>query len=394
VIRVLHAFKGYIPELIGGIPEVISILSKLMCPEIESRVITCSNGRRQHALVNGIVVEKIPSFGQLMSMPLSPMFPVALIGAARGVDVVAVHQPFPLNDIGIALGLPDHVALVVHWHSDIHGRRAIMPFLAPLIRHTLRRADAIIVSDPSMISTSRFLVVQAGKCSVIPFGTDVAYWQELDERQCAEVERLRQAYPRLVAATGRLVSYKGFAILIRALKHVEATVVLVGEGPLKTRLERLAKRLGVAERLLLRGAVTRDQLKVYLRAARVFAFPSITPAETFGIAQIEAMAAGLPIVNTALSTGVPKVSRDGMEAITVAPSDPIELAAAIQRLLDDSLLAERLGQAGLMRAQAKYGQDSFVSRVKRVYLETQARRSRLLQQNCVAPTLQRTSRPF
>jgi rhamnosyl/mannosyltransferase len=150
--------------------------------------------------------------------------------------------------------------------------------------------------------------------------------------------------------------------------------VLVGEGPLKTTLERLAKRLGVAERLLLRGPMPRDQLKIYLRAARVFAFPSITPAETFGIAQIEAMAAGLPIVNTALSTGVPKVARDGIEAITVAPSNPAALATAIRRLLDDTLLAKRLGQAGLMRAQAKYGQDTFISRVKRVYIDARAGR--------------------
>jgi glycosyltransferase involved in cell wall biosynthesis len=375
VMRVLHAFKGYIPDLIGGIPEVISILSSSMGPDIESRVIVCGRtARRQHVKVNGIAVEKVPSFGELMSMPLAPMFPVSLTRAMREVDVVAVHLPFPLNDIGIALGLPDHVALVVHWHSDIHGRRAIVPLVAPFIRHTLRRADAIIVSDISMVSNSRFLVLQTKKCSVIPFGTNVAYWQDLDERQRAEVERLRQAYPRLVAATGRLVSYKGFETLVRALQEVDATVVLVGEGPMKTTLERLAKRLGVAERLLLRGPMPRDQLKIYLRAARVFAFPSITPAETFGIAQIEAMAAGLPIVNTALSTGVPKVARDGIEAITVAPSDPAALATAIRRLLDDTLLAKRLGQAGLMRAQAKYGQDTFVSRVKRVYIDARAGR--------------------
>jgi glycosyltransferase involved in cell wall biosynthesis len=64
-----------------------------------------------------------------------------------------------------------------------------------------------------------------------------------------------------------------------------------------------------------------------------------------------------------------------VEAITVAPSDPAALAAAIRQLLDDRLLARRLGQAGSMRVRAEYGQDSFVSRIKRVYLEAQAGRS-------------------
>jgi glycosyltransferase involved in cell wall biosynthesis len=365
------------PELTGGIPEVISLLSSSMGPDIESRVIVCRRGGRGHHLnMDGIAVEQVASWGQLLSMPLAPMFPLALKRAAQNVDLVVAHLPFPLNDVGIALGLPDRVALIIHWHSDILGRRAAMPFVAPLIRHTLRRADSIVVSDASMISNSRFLGPLAGKCSIVPFGTDVDYWERLDDREQAEVEHLRQAHPRLVVATGRLVPYKGFSTLIRALRDVDATLVIIGEGQLKSSLGRLAKRLGVAERVLLKGFMPRDQLKIHLRAARVFAFPSISPAETFGIAQIEAMAAGLPIVNTALPTGVAKVARHGEEAITVPPNDPGALAGAIRQLLGDAALAHRLGQAGSMRARAVYGQDDFVSSMKRVYLEAQAGRRR------------------
>jgi len=151
-------------------------------------------------------------------------------------------------------------------------------------------------------------------------------------------------------------------------------VVIIGEGPLKSTLARLAKRLGVAERVQLKGFMPRDQLKIHLRAARLFAFPSVTSAETFGIAQIEAMAAGVPIVNTALDTGVPKVARHGVEAITVPVGDAPALAAAIRRLLDDAALANRLGLAGSVRAQAEYGQERFVASVRRVYLDAYERR--------------------
>jgi rhamnosyl/mannosyltransferase len=145
--------------------------------------------------------------------------------------------------------------------------------------------------------------------------------------------------------------------------------MIIGEGPLKFKLEHLAQRLGVASRLVLTGLLPRDQLKVHLRAARVFAFPSIGTQETFGIAQIEAMAAGLPIVNTALTTGVPNVARHGTEAITLPPNDPAALSSAIGHLLDDGTLASRLGQAGWLRARTEFGWPKFVSRMQRVYVE-------------------------
>jgi len=375
VTRVLHAYKAYMPEVTGGIPEVISLLSGAMSPEIESRVIVCHRGKsRRSQSADGPAVERVGSWGDLLSMPLAPTFPLALKRAARAADVVVAHLPFPLNDLGIALRLPDRVALVVHWHSDILGRRAVMPFVAPLVRHTLRRAQSIVVSDASMICNSPFLEPRAGKCLVVPFGTDVGYWQRLDDDQDVEVERLRRTHPRLVVATGRLVPYKGFATLIEALSHVDATAVIIGEGPLKSKLAQLARRLGVAERVLLKGFMPRDQLKVHLRAARLFAFPSVTSAETFGIAQIEAMAAGVPIVNTALETGVPKVARHDIEAITVPAGDAPALATAIRQLLDDTVLANRLGVAGSARAQAEYGQERFVASMRKVYLDACARR--------------------
>src|SRR5208282_2902990 len=318
-----------------------------------------SRGWGRRYTFDAIPVEAVFSFGTLLSTPIAPSFPFVLARRLRQAALVALHHPFPLNDIGVALGLPRETALVVHWHGEIVRQRSLTGLVAPFIRRTLARAQRIIVSHPALIGASSFLAAYGEKCEVVPFGVDVPYWAELDGAQRRRVEDLRFRYPRLVLATGRLVPYKGFDVLIEALRRIDATAIIVGEGPLRNDLLRLAQQRGVADRLILAGRLSRDDLKAHLHAAQLYAFPSVSAAEAFGIVQIEAMAAGLPIVNTDLPTGVPHVARHGLEALTVPSNDPAALAAAIVQLLDDPTLAQRLGAAGRRRATAEYDLQNF-----------------------------------
>jgi len=369
-LRVLHAYKVFPPDIVGGITEVIAYIAEGMAPRHESSLLVArSRGWGRRYTFGTIPVEALFSFGTLLSTPIAPSFPFVLARRSRQAALVALHQPFPLNDIGVALGLPSETALVVHWHGEIVGQRSLTGLVAPFIRRTLARAQRIIVSQPALVSESPFLAAHGEKCAIIPYGIDVSYWTELDGAQRRRVDELRSRYPRLVMATGRLVPYKGFDVLIEALRHVDATAIIVGEGPLRDDLLRMAQQRGVAERVILAGMLSRDDLKVHLHAAQLFAFPSVSAAEAFGIVQIEAMAVGLSIVNTDLPTGVPHVARHGLEALTVSPNDPAVLAAAIAQLLADRPLAQRLGAAGRRRATTDYALQSFVQRIEEVYDE-------------------------
>jgi glycosyltransferase involved in cell wall biosynthesis len=95
--------------------------------------------------------------------------------------------------------------------------------------------------------------------------------------------------------------------------------------------------------------------------------PSTTAAETFGIVQLEAMACAKPVINTALPTGVPEVSRDGVTGFTVAPGDVGALADAVARLWDDPALVVRLGRRARARVEQRYAQEAVTDRLEQLY---------------------------
>jgi rhamnosyl/mannosyltransferase len=212
------------------------------------------------------------------------------------------------------------------------------------------------------------------------------FWGALGGDDRVEAEQLASLHPRLVLAVGRLVPYKGFDMLLEALTRIDASALIVGAGSQWGRLRRLAERRGLGERVVFTGAVPRERLRILLHAAKVFAFPSLTSAETFGIVQLEAMSAGLPIVNTSLPTGVPTVARHGLEALTVPPGDPAKLAEAIGQLLDAPDLAKNLGLAGRQRAVAEFDQRLFIDRMHELYAQSMvSRRSRARSSNGAVP---------
>lgn len=368
--RILHAYKVYLPDVYGGIPSVIAMLARLPRPGFDTEVLVArERGVARKYEFEGAGVEAVGSIGMLMSMPLAPMYPLRLARRAKDFDIIIHHAPFPLMDMGIML-MPKSCPIVIHWHAEVIGRPALMKILAPLFRRSLKRADKIIVSHGAIVENSPFLREFAEKCIVVPYGCDLAYWSDLSAVQREAVDRLQQQHPRLVVAIGRLVSYKGYEVFLRAIRDVDAEAIVIGDGPLKADLTDLATQLGILDRVRFLGVLPPDEVKQYLHAAKVLAFPSVTEAEAFGLVQLEAMAAGKPVVNTDLPTAVPYVARDGKEGFTVPPNDPAAFALSLRRLLDQPDLAARLGEAGKERVHSEFSQSLFLSRIQTVYNET------------------------
>ncbi len=367
-LRILHAYKVYWPDADGGIPSIMFCLAQNTDREISHSILSARlYGLRRKYAADGVPVEAVTSLGSMYSMPLAPGYFSAFFRSVRGTGIVVHHAPFPLTDAAMLLGLPADVAVIVYWHADIVGHPLFKRLVNPILRRALARADKIVVSGPAMIESSDLLKPFAAKCEVLPYGVDLDYWRTLEADDVATVEQIKQQYPRHIVAVGRLVGYKGFDVLVRAMRDVDANATIVGEGPLHDELSRLATELGVSTRVHFAGRLERRDIKRLFHSAQIFAFPSVNDAEAFGIVQIEAMSTGLPVVNTQLRTTVPWVARHDQEALTVQPNDPDAFAQALNALLDQPALAQRLGAAAYARATNEFDQDVFRTRMTAVY---------------------------
>ncbi|WP_448043326.1 glycosyltransferase [Bradyrhizobium liaoningense] len=365
---VLHIFKIYYPDLFGGTLTVIRDICASLKGAFASTVLVCSQspGKRE-IVVNDVPVERVRSFGNLLSLPAAPTYPWRLWRKIAEHDLLALHAPFPLADLVFAFGFGRKRPLVVHWHADIVTHAGLRWLVEPLMRRTLRRAKAIIVSDRVLVDNTPLLREFEDKCRVVPFGIDTSGydWPKIEPHHVND-------RGRLVLACGRLVPYKGFDVLIRAAAAHNFEVWIIGEGIERPRLEQLIRELGLGERVRLLGSVNDYERVKLMCLADVFVMPSVTNAETFGLVQLEAMAAGRPVVNTALDTAVPRVARHGVEAITVPPGDVEKLGEAIDTLVRDPERRRRMGLAARTRALTRYSATAFKQGMETVYRDAAA----------------------
>src|ERR1700733_15918974 len=361
-LRVLQVGKFYPPHM-GGIETHLQALCGALRNHADVRVIVSSDDRNTvEDLVDSVPVARLGTLLTAFSTSISP----AMVSRIRhsGAELVHIHLPNPAAVVAyLASGHPG--PLVVTYHSDTVKQKVLGRMFEPLLNAALRKSAAIIATSPNYLATSAVLQAFRDRCHVIPYGIDTAQFEQCDSEA---VRGVRQRFgERLVVSVGRLVYYKGFEVLIRAMVSVRGKLVIVGDGPLRGELESLAAQLGITEKVVFAGEINNAGLTTYYHAADLFALASVARSEAFGIVQIEAMSAGLPVVNTSLDSGVPFVSLDGETGLTVPPGNPEALAAAINRLLDDNGLRQTLGQAGIRRAKREFSLDTMLRRTLQLY---------------------------
>ncbi|HTH66136.1 MAG TPA: glycosyltransferase [Gemmatimonadales bacterium] len=182
----------------------------------------------------------------------------------------------------------------------------------------------------------------------------------------------------IVLFVGRLAPEKGCLDLIGAMRrvqddHPEAELVVLGDGPLRQLLERLARSTGVRCRFI--GAVSQEDVIHWMTRAQVLCAPSVTlpteEAEGFGLVCAEAQAMALPVVATRVG-GIPEVVADGESGLLVRERDQAALADRIVRVLRDHALRDRMGEAGRRRVERCFNGWTQARRLEKLYAEALA----------------------
>jgi glycosyltransferase involved in cell wall biosynthesis len=394
--HILQIYKDYFPVL-GGIENHLRDLGEALAARGHKVTVLVTSLDRQTRVEQprpGLTVIKAARALHLASTPLS----LAMLRIARDLrpDLVHLHFPYPPGDLA-ALALPGHPPLVVTYHSDIVRQRALLRTYRPLMELTLRRAARILPTSPNYLVSSPFLRRHAARCAVVPLGIDAerfahvdsrkvegvrARFTGMDERRKTKDERgglsssvlgpsSAQVLPRILFV-GRLRYYKGLHILLDAMPTVRGQLLIGGGGPERDRLERQAAQLGIAERVHFLGDIPDDDLPALFQSADVFVMPAHLRAEALGLAQIEALASGLPCVSTELGTGTSYANRHGQTGLVVPPGDAPALAAALNTLLADPELRQRFGAAGRRRVMALFTRAHMVDAVEAIYRDVLA----------------------
>jgi colanic acid/amylovoran biosynthesis glycosyltransferase len=256
-------------------------------------------------------------------------------------------------------------------HSQVAQRGDGATDFYDVVRHRLRAKveQALFVACVSDFERSRLMTLvdpdHWRKLRVVRCGVDIDEFRppRRDERADA---RLR------ILTVGRMLALKGHALLLEAVALRRAAgspvrLTLVGDGPVREQLERLASDLGIDGDVTFAGAVASDRIHAYYAAADVFCLPSL--AEGIPVVLMEAMATGLPVVATRIA-GIPELVREGECGLLVVPGRGDVLAEALARLADSRELRRAMGTAARGRVAAEFERQRSARRLRAIFLES------------------------
>lgn len=344
-VRVLG--KYYAP-FEGGIEHVTRIAAEALVGDADVEVFAFAHdGGGSEEVMAGVRVRRFATQIVLASQPISLGYALAVL---RGrYDVLIVHTPNILANLAWLvrrLILGDRARLVVVHHMDMHGRPMLRAPSRWLYDRLLARADRVAVTSMKNAQISADIRV-ACDIVAIPLGIDPDDCVVSDAARSAAQAR-RQALAGdapVVGFVGRHARYKGLDVLMRALALMPGVhAIVAGEGSESDAAKTLARDLGIGSRVHFIGRISHDEKLGLLATIDVFAFPSTEITEAFGIAQLEAMAVGAPVVASNLPTGVSDISIDRQTALTVPPGDPQALAGALGTMIADRALAAHLAE--------------------------------------------------
>lgn len=348
---VLHVYRTYFPDPPGGLQEAIrQIALSTQAYGVDNTIFTLSPRPVPSVLARPEArIVRCRSWGAPASCDLGGIAAFSRFASlARESDVVHYLFPWPFADLLHATVRPDCPA-VLTYISDVVRQRWLGAAYAPLMWRTLHSMRAIVANCPAYARTSPILSDPSirDKVRVIPLGIDESSYPKDGDDGIFERIGVRADEPYFLFI-GVLRYYKGVHFLIEAAKRLRARIVIVGTGP---EGDRLRKQVGEAAlgNVVFAGQVSDVEKVALLKRCRALVLPSHLRSEAYGMVLVEAAMFGRPQVSCEIGTGTSFINAHEETGLVVAPEDPVALANAMNTLLADEALADRMGAAARVR---------------------------------------------
>ena len=363
--KITQVFRYAYPH-IGGIESLIEVINNSLPDEdFEKEVICCSNTEKT-SVDHGVNYRRAKYFCEFASNNISLDFIWKL--SRVKTDIIHYHMPCIFSVLAHFIARPKYKKMYVTYHSDITVYPNLMKYFWGIYRKFINKADKIFVHTPYHISSSEFLKPFADKCVIIPHGIDLDY--KFDKQK---VEEIREKYQgkKILFSLGRHVKYKGFIYAVNAMKNIENAVYLLGgEGKLTEEFKLYIKENNLEDKVVLLGRVSDEELSNYYEACDVFLFPSVGKTEAYGVAQLQAMQHGKPVINTWLHNGVNYVSVDKETGLTVEPENADQLANAINELIKNDELRMQYGRNARLRVENLFDIEKVKKQYQNIYKDS------------------------
>jgi glycosyltransferase involved in cell wall biosynthesis len=349
--KILHISNYYVPH-IGGTEITCQYLAEGSKERYDVKVICFSESQKDKVeTINGITVYKAGVSVNIARQSLSLSYYRILreIIVTWKPDLIHFHYPNPFVTALLLPLLPKQTKLYLHWHLDVTTQKKIYPFIKPLERRLLKRANMIVTTSPDYKESSKPLQDFIHKVKILPSAIDISKFN-LNDDDIHAIDKIRKRYDerKIVFYAGRHVLHKGVHLLLDAATYLEndCTIYIAGNG---TITKDIKQQCGLKNVIFL-DRLDNDELKHYYYAADIFAFPSYTRSEAFGLVLAEAMYCKTAAVTfTIKGSGVNWVCLNGVTGIEVENSNIREYAKAIDELLSDDFLRNRYAENGRVR---------------------------------------------
>lgn len=365
MIKVLHFFKTYYPETMGGIEQVIfQIAEGGIRHGFESEVLYLSErGAARNEPVGHHLTHRSKLDLHVASTGFSLSAFKDFAELAQKADIVHYHFPWPYMDL-VHFISRTRKPTVVSYHSDIVKQKTLLKLYQPLMNRFLSSVDCIVASSPNYAESSPVLTRFKDKVRVVPYGLD----RQTYPTPSAEKLGVWRAHlgERFFLFVGALRYYKGLDYLLEAAKNTQLPVVILGGGHLEMELKAQANQLGLSNVHFLGGLPDEDKAAL-LTLCYAFVFPSHLRSESFGISLLEGAMYGKPMISCEIGSGTTYINIAGETGLVVPPRDSVALAQAMNELWNQPAVAASMGEAAAQRFEGMFSADSMAKSYAEIY---------------------------